>query len=1047
MSTLTRAIIFAGLFTVNNLFAQQDCWSIYSTQNSGIPLAQYTDVEILPSGEIIMGSSEGLIAYDGLKFEFLNADKFPLGSKHVNCIETLPSGVYVGTNLGYTWIDANQNAAVYLKGVTGLAGDTVRAVAEDVQGRIWVGTEQGLSIKTGLNWSYINTPDLPSRQVQDIEIMANGDVAVATNNGLTIISENSGSFTFSQYTRQGTSLGMLSDDVKALHEDASQNLWLASQYGISVFDGSNWTKYTVSNTAGLASNDIRGFDEDSIGNIYVATAFGLTTFSSGTVTHSYAANGLAENILSAVVFRSTDNAVFAVSNNPSAGSNNGLHIYNGVGWENYERENTGMPTNAPSRLIAFNDEMASGYIGGIFIRGNNTVQQLSTLTTNIPDNSIRDLSSDLQNGLWAVSSSGMSRWNGQSWTSYGAAQGLTSSYYLGAALTDSTFIVSNAFSTGVVYFDGTQKTEFKSFNTAGLATNAHRDLESMGSGMAAVATSAGLSVFDGTTFTLYNSTNSNLPGNDIKCLDFDLATNTLWMGHNNSTNGISVLDGATGMITNFSGASVGSAIKEITYAGDSTVYFISGSNYYYYDAKNDSLATFNSSNSPIASTLLNDIEYYNGRLWIATGNKLYAADDFQRTAVATTVGDPATCDLDSVVIMSIGNYSSITWNTGATSPQISTNTSATVSYVATDASGCSYTSNALDVTIFPNPIADLFMTNDYNFCLGENNVISTWDYFSTYNWSDGSTSDSVNVTDNGTFWVEVMDTNGCFATSDTISLNVWKPYQEDSICIVTVDTLNRNQLIWNKTTGVRIFEYGIYKENPVSGDFDQIATVPASGVLSVWSDPNSDAAITSSRYKISVIDSCGNESELSPQHKTMHLTINAGLNGEVNLIWDGYEGIDLTTYEVWRGSSPLQMFKIDDVPAANFTYTDLNAPVGLLFYKVVVVNPYVCSPTVGKNNDFEAYEATQSNIVDYAQTDNVIIYPNPWTSQTRVVWSNPDLDSYEIRIYDAVGRMVFFEADVAQTSYDLYQNDLPSGVYAIELTDGERLLKTDFIIE
>jgi hypothetical protein len=141
------------------------------------------------------------------------------------------------------------------------------------------------------------------------------------------------------------------------------------------------------------------------------------------------------------------------------------------------------------------------------------------------------------------------------------------------------------------------------------------------------------------------------------------------------------------------------------------------------------------------------------------------------------------------------------------------------------------------------------------------------------------------------------------------------------------------------------------------------------------------------------------------------------------------------------------MFKIDEVPAANFTYTDLNAPVGLLFYKIVVVNPYVCSPTVGKTGEADAYAATESNVVDYAQTDNVIIYPNPWQGQTRVVWSNPDLDTYEIRIYDAVGRMVHYEADVAQTYYDLYQNDLPSGVYAIELTDGERLLKTDFIIE
>ena len=141
------------------------------------------------------------------------------------------------------------------------------------------------------------------------------------------------------------------------------------------------------------------------------------------------------------------------------------------------------------------------------------------------------------------------------------------------------------------------------------------------------------------------------------------------------------------------------------------------------------------------------------------------------------------------------------------------------------------------------------------------------------------------------------------------------------------------------------------------------------------------------------------------------------------------------------------MFKIDEVPAANFTYTDLNAPVGLLFYKIVVVNPYICNPTVGKTGEGDDFGTTQSNIVDYALTDNVIIYPNPFSTQTRVVWSNPDLDPYDIRIYDAVGRLVFYEPAVSQTYYELYKNNLPTGVYSIEITNEERLLKADFIIE
>ena len=63
---------------------------------------------------------------------------------------------------------------------------------------------------------------------------------------------------------------------------------------------------------------------------------------------------------------------------------------------------------------------------------------------------------------------------------------------------------------------------------------------------------------------------------------------------------------------------------------------------------------FSSSNTPITSSVLNDIEYLNNQLWIATGAGLHIADDFERSAIALTIGDPSTCDLDSVIVMSLG---------------------------------------------------------------------------------------------------------------------------------------------------------------------------------------------------------------------------------------------------------------------------------------------------------------------------------------------------------------------------------------------------------
>ena len=1048
---MTTRFAFKTLFVLLLSFdasAQSDCWTNLNTQNSGIPASSYNAIIEVDTGDYLLGTENGLVLYDGSTFNFVKSSDFPLSSQEVLTVEKFNAGIYVGTTAGYTFVNNLGQASLFKSQFTGLSGDSVRAIAEDALGRVWIGTEAGVSIKTGLNWSYVPSSLLPNASIQDLIILADSSVAVGTKDGLAIINDQSGAFTATTYTKQNTSNGLANNDVRSLFQDSNGTLWIGTLYGVSEFDGSTWTKYTVSNTTGLASNDIRSFMEDPSGDLYICTAFGLTVFTSaGAVTHSYSMNGLAENLLSQAVYSAHDSSVYLVSNNHAAGNNNGLHILTSSGtYSNFERENTGMPSNQPLHLTAMASSIVSGYSNGIFMKGPQGIAQLTDQNSALPTNSIRDLSQDADGNLWMLTSSGMSKWDGVSMTNYGSAQGLTSSYFMGEALTDSSFVVSNGFSSGVVYYDGSTATAYKSFNTTGIPTNSHNDVERMPSGAVAIATTSGLSIFNGITFTQYQ-TSAGLPHNNVKSLKYDWTGNILWLGHANGSYGLSSMNPVTGAITNYSASAPSVAISNIAVGNDSVIYYIAGSNYYRFDAKNDSLATFNSSNTPLSSTVLNDIEYLNNQLWIATGTRLHVVDDFERSAIALTVGDPATCDLDSVIVTSLGNYSSVQWNTGETGDYVSTDTSASFSYVASDANGCLYYSNQLDVTIYPNPIADLFLTNDTTFCLGENNTISTWDYFQDYTWNDGSTADSVDVIDNATLWVSVMDTNGCFATSDTIDINVWKPYEEDSICILTVDTSNHNQIIWNKTKDVRTFEYRIYKQNPTTGLMDYVASHPASGVLSVWSDVNSNAGVTSTRYAISVLDSCGNESELSPIHKTMHLTINEGINGEVNLIWDGYEGIDVITYEIWRGSSPLQMFKIDDVPAANFTYTDLNAPVGLVFYKIVVVNPYICNPTFGKTGEADNYGTTESNVVDYALTDNIIIYPNPFKQQTRVVWSNPDLESYSISIYDATGRLVMYDPDVPQTYYELSRGNLPSGVYAIEITNGERLLKTDFIIE
>lgn len=160
------------------------------------------------------------------------------------------------------------------------------------------------------------------------------------------------------------------------------------------------------------------------------------------------------------------------------------------------------------------------------------------------------------------------------------------------------------------------------------------------------------------------------------------------------------------------------------------------------------------------------------------------------------------------------------------------------------------------------------------------------------------------------------------------------------------------------------------------------------------------------------------------------------------MIWDGYEGIDFLQYEIYRGPSPKTMLKLADVSSANFTYSDLTPPPGLLFYKVLVVNPDPCTPT-GKTN---AFGESQSNIAEYAATDNLIIYPNPFSDYAKVVFKNADLELFNYKIFDATGTIVRYVTGINETFIDLYPESLPPGMYTIEVFNDEKSLRENFVI-
>jgi hypothetical protein len=108
------------------------------------------------------------------------------------------------------------------------------------------------------------------------------------------------------------------------------------------------------------------------------------------------------------------------------------------------------------------------------------------------------------------------------------------------------------------------------------------------------------------------------------------------------------------------------------------------------------------------------------------------------------------------------------WNTGATTQTISVNTAATYSVVVTTAFGCD-ASDAVVVNVVANPIVDL--GDDFTVCSDATIVLDANNPGATYNWNTGATTQTIAVTESGTYGVIVTNGFGC-AKSDFVSITI-----------------------------------------------------------------------------------------------------------------------------------------------------------------------------------------------------------------------------------------------------------------------------------
>ncbi|MBU0764532.1 MAG: T9SS type A sorting domain-containing protein [Bacteroidetes bacterium] len=361
-------------------------------------------------------------------------------------------------------------------------------------------------------------------------------------------------------------------------------------------------------------------------------------------------------------------------------------------------------------------------------------------------------------------------------------------------------------------------------------------------------------------------------------------------------------------------------------------------------------------------------------------------------------------------------------------------------------------------------------TNWQTIDLGINEAFLSIFFTDTLNgWICGTAGTLLNTTDGGQTWSEVTLTlndnlrwihfaNRYMGWISGNNGTVLKTIPQQEICMVTVDSMSLwNMIVWEKVEDIGAMYYVIYKKT--GGNYDSIG-VKYYDEMSEFIDYASTPDVHSDFYKISVVDSAGNEHPKSPYHKTINLSIVQGVpNTTMTLIFDEYEdesgNFQPTQYLIYRGTSLADLTLLASVPIGILTYDDPGV-YDVFTYRVIIDLAGECIPTSIDKAQGGPYSHSYSNLEDNAIiiddgiagiefSHDITIRPNPFSQRTTIKFSNSHNTRYYLTVTDITGQVVFLDNNIREDHFILEKGNLTPGYYFVELR-GNRIYRERVIV-
>lgn len=284
----------------------------------------------------------------------------------------------------------------------GLPAPTVSALFQDREGYLWFGTVEGVGRFNSIDFeSFTRADGLAGDVISSICQDDEGGVWIGTESGAS-------RFDGTAFTNFTTADGLPHNEIRDIYQDRDGSLWFGTPAGASRFDGQVFTNFTT--TDGLPHDDVRAIYQDSEGSLWFGTAAGASRFDGEAFTNFTTRDGL------------PDNRIWAIHEDRHGA------LWFGTAGETArfdgERFSPVLPASGSGMNVQAIHEDDEGYLwlapqGSGVVRFDGNTWTAFTQADGLSSDHVLSIVQDEEGHLWfGTLGGGVSRYNGDTWTRF-----------------------------------------------------------------------------------------------------------------------------------------------------------------------------------------------------------------------------------------------------------------------------------------------------------------------------------------------------------------------------------------------------------------------------------------------------------------------------------------------------------------------------------------------------------------------------------------------------------------------------------------------------